>query len=250
MSKSVRIGTAGWAIPRLVAQNFADHGSGLERYSAVFDAAEINSTFRKDHRPTTLDRWASTVPDDFRFSIKMPKLISHMLKLRDANDAVCHFAESLHPLGKKAGPWLLQLPPSLAFDDEVARSFFGHLRGVYSGALVLEPRHDSWFEDDVETLLQNFGIERVAADPARILAAARPGGVGDVAYFRLHGSPRVYYSSYEPSFLAALAGAIKECTAKEIWCIFDNTASGAATSDALTLQIKLRPRASSTRTDV
>ncbi len=218
------------------AMHFSAKGSGLERYVSVFNAVEINTTFRNDHRPATLARWASAVPDDFRFSVKMPKTISHELKLRHANEEVIRFAGLVHQLGNKLGPWLLQLPPSLTFDADTAQSFFEHLRANYSGAVVFEPRHASWFEPHVDALLQTFSISRVAADPAKIPAAGRIGGATDVAYYRLHGAPRVYYSSYDTAFLANLADAILQSDANEIWCIFDNTASGAATANAFAMK--------------
>lgn len=236
MPKAIRIGTAGWAIPQLQAEHFPADGSGLARYSAVFNALEINSTFSKEHKPETLARWAETVPDDFRFSIKMPKTISHELKLAQADEQVARFAEAVQPLGRKAGPWLLQLPPSLTFDLKTAKAFFKHLRKLYSGALVFEPRHASWFSDEVDALLQGFSISRVAADPAKVPAAASPGGAADIAYYRLHGSPRVYYSSYDDAFLARLATTLRQSAAREVWCIFDNTASGAAAANALEIQ--------------
>ncbi len=237
---TIRIGTAGWAIPRLEAANFGEAGSSLKRYAGAFNASEINSTFRKNHKPATFGRWAASVPDEFRFSVKMPKTISHEMKLRNTHDAICAFVDAVHTLGPKAGPWLLQLPPSLAFDAQIATSFFSQLRTEYSGPLVFEPRHASWFEDDVDGLLQQFEVSWVAADPAKVPAAGRTGGSKNLAYFRLHGSPRVYYSSYEHTFLAALADTIRASAAKEIWCIFDNTAAGAATANALSLQLLLR----------
>lgn len=236
MPKLIRIGTAGWAIPRLQAQSFPAEGSGLQRYSAVFNALEINSTFSKEHKASTFARWAETVPDDFRFSIKMPKKISHELKLMHADDDVARFAEAVLPLGGKSGPWLLQLPPSLALDSKAAQAFFKNLRKRYAGALVFEPRHASWFDDKVDALLQDFSISRVAADPAKVPAAASPGGVTDIVYYRLHGSPRVYYSSYDDAFLETLAAALRKITTRDIWCIFDNTASGAAAANALSLK--------------
>jgi uncharacterized protein YecE (DUF72 family) len=236
MAKTIRIGTAAWAIPRGEAGHFPTEGSGLLRYSAVFNSAEINSTFTKVHKPATFARWAEIVPDDFRFSVKMPKAISHELKLQDANDAVARFVDSVQPLGNRMGPWLLQLPPSLACDAAVATTFFGHLRKQYAGAVVFEPRHASWFTDDVEAMLRDFAISRVAADPAKVAVAAKPGGASSLAYYRLHGSPRVYYASYEPAWLAALADTVRQCRADDIWIIFDNTASGAAAANARALQ--------------
>lgn len=238
----VRLGTAGWAIPLQEADRFTQGGSGLERYSAVFNASEVNSTFRKEHRPATIARWAATVPDGFCFSVKMPKIISHELKLKGTGEYVARFAGLVAQFGSKGGPWLLQLPPSLGFERDVATVFFTVLREHYAGSVVCEPRHASWFEPDAEELFRDFDVSRAAASPSKAPAGAVPGGSTRVVYYRLHGMPRVYYSSYESAFLKALAGSIFETSAAEVWCIFDNTASGAAAANALEMKMLLGPQ--------
>src|SRR5207237_7796367 len=107
--------------------------------------------------------------------------------------------------------------------------------------LVCEPRHPSWFEPGPEALLRRLGVSRVAADPAIVLAAAVPGGCPDLAYWRLHGSPQRYRSSYSDGRLEGYAAALEEARreGRAVWCIFDNTASSAATGDALGLLDRL-----------
>jgi len=240
MAQRIFVGTAGWTIPRGEADNFPKDGSSLVRYASKFDAVEINSTFRKYHRQSTLVRWASSVNDYFRFALKMPKKISHELKLRDAEEDVLQFIEATRALGKKIGPLLLQLPPSLAFGPDFAETFFKMLRRCYSNPVVCEPRHISWFEANADRLLKAYEIGRVAADPARTPAAGQPGGYAKIEYYRLHGSPDVYYSSYPSAALSHLAERIRRSNAEETWCMFDNTASGAATADALAMQLHLK----------
>ncbi|MFL6799501.1 MAG: DUF72 domain-containing protein [Xanthobacteraceae bacterium] len=241
-SSKVYIGTAGWTIPRRTAQHFAEKGSALERYAGRFSAAEINSTFHRAHRPQTFARWAATVQEDFRFAIKLPKTITHGRKLAGTADLLKAFLEENQNLEPKRGPFLLQLPPSLAYDSKIARTFFDLLRTCTSHSVVCEPRHPTWFEEEAEHTLKAYAIARVAADPARVPAAGRPGGLGSLQYYRLHGAPRMYYSEYVPEFLSDLAEAITKSCAAEVWCIFDNTASGAATANALELQAMLQQR--------
>jgi uncharacterized protein YecE (DUF72 family) len=109
------------------------------------------------------------------------------------------------------------------------------LRARWAGALAMEPRHATWFEAEADTLLREHEVARVLADPVRHASAAVPGGFPGLVYLRLHGSPRMYYSSYEPALLQALAHRIHvaEQAGAQVWCIFDNTASGAAAGDAL-----------------
>jgi uncharacterized protein YecE (DUF72 family) len=229
-----RVGTAGWAVPRAVAGDFPAVGSTLERYCARFDAVEINSTFYRSHRPSTYLRWAMATPPHFRFALKLPRTITHHARLVNVTSLLTGFvAEALH-LGEKLGPLLVQLPPSLAYDAAVAEPFFRELWDLWPAAMVCEPRHGSWFEAEADALMAACDVGRVAADPPPHPAAAAPGGWRGISYWRLHGSPRMYYSTYGQSALLALAADVLGSTG-ETWCVFDNTASGAATANALRL---------------
>jgi uncharacterized protein YecE (DUF72 family) len=231
------IGTAGWSIPGIHAQHFAAEGSHLIRYAGKLNCAEINSCFYREHKPETYRKWAAAVPDDFRFAVKAPRSITHEGKLRvQGEDALKRFLEQTGALGEKRGPVLLQIPPKLAFNDVSAKSFFTMFRELYTGPAVFEPRHVSWFSDDAELLLREFNVARVGADPALIPEAAYPGGWPGLVYFRLHGSPRRYYSAYSEDYLLRLASELRQrATSATSWCIFDNTASGAALANALEL---------------
>jgi uncharacterized protein YecE (DUF72 family) len=233
-----RVGTAGWALPREVQDRFAPGDSHLARYASVFGAAEINSSFHRPHKRTLYEKWAASVTADFRFCAKLPKTITHERRLVDCDGLVDEFLSQAGGLGSKLGCLLVQLPPSFAFDGALAAGFLHMLRTRWTGALAMEPRHASWFEDDADALLREQEVARVLADPVRHAAGAAPGGWPQRIYLRLHGSPRVYYSSYEPALLQALARRIlaAEQSGAEVWCIFDNTASGAAAADALVLQ--------------
>lgn len=230
----MNIGTAGWAVPRDIADRFESDGSALSRYSGRLQAVEINTSFHRPHRRTTYARWAASVPDEFRFAVKLPKTISHALRLRNCSEPLERFLGEISGLGPKLGPVLVQLPPSLPFEASAADAFFNDLRSRHGGAVACEPRHPTWFEDTAERLLIAWKVARVAADPARYPQAADPGGWPGLVYFRLHGSPRTYYSSYEPTYLANLAEKLAAMPV-ETWCIFDNTASGAAGVNALDL---------------
>ena len=238
-ASTVRIGTAGWSIPKRCAGSFPSEGSHLERYAQVFTAVEIDSSFYRSHRPGTYARWAQTTPVHFRFAVKLPREITHKRKLVGAVEPLEQFLEEAGQLGEKLGPLLVQLPPSFAYDGQVAEAFFVALRERYSGDLVCEPRHSTWFTTTADALLSQLRIARVAADPASLPSAAEPGGWPELIYRRLHGSPRVYYSAYGEDALKAIAAAMRQEKAQESWCIFDNTAHGAACEDALTLQHQL-----------
>jgi uncharacterized protein YecE (DUF72 family) len=230
----VFIGTAGWTIPRAHASFFPQAGSSLSRYASVFNAAEINSTFYRPHRPTTFERLRDSVPAAFRFAVKVPKTITHELRLVDAIGAFASFVTSISGLGDRLGPLLLQLPPKLAFDATAVKAFLGEARDLSSSVLVFEPRHASWFSGEADALLAEYDVVRAGADPERAPGAFRSGGSRRLTYLRLHGSPRVYFSSYETDFIWDLATRLG-CSPAPTWCIFDNTASGAAAGDGLRL---------------
>jgi uncharacterized protein YecE (DUF72 family) len=235
------LGTAGWSIRREHVSRFSGEGTHLERYATLFNSVEINSCFYRPHRFATYERWAASVPENFRFAVKLPKVITHELRLVNVVPDLERFIGEISGLGTKLGPVLVQLPPSFAFDAAVAASFFTELRTRFEGDVVFEPRHESWFTDSVEGTLIEHRVARVAADPARVPAAAEPGGYDRLVYLRLHGSPRIYYSAYSTESLEHVARVIEEKTSSAIstWCIFDNTALGAATADAQTVKSQL-----------
>lgn len=168
--------------------------------------------------------------------MKLPRTITHDQKLRRARVPLERFLEESAGLGRKRGPLLVQLPPSLAFEKRVAATFFRLLRDRYAGAVVCEPRHETWLSADAEELLARHKVARVAADPPTAGGFERPGGWMGLVYFRLHGSPRKYWSSYSPEYLDGLAARLRAALASaDAWCVFDNTASGAALENALDL---------------
>jgi uncharacterized protein YecE (DUF72 family) len=235
------VGCAGWTLPKEEQSAFPPEGTHLQRYAARFPAVEINSSFYRPHRPSTYARWGASVPPDFRFAVKVPKAITHERRLAGADALVEAFLAEATALGERLGCLLVQLPPSLAYDAAAVAPVFAALRVRYSGAAVVEPRHASWFTDAAARLLEAHRVGRVAADPARVPAAGEPGGWPEVIYFRLHGSPRIYYSAYDEPYLDALAVRMRAAArhAGAVWCIFDNTALGAATPNALGLLARL-----------
>ena len=241
MPRRIFIGTAGWSIPRASAQRFAEEGTHLERYARVFAGAEINSSFHRSHARATYAKWAASTPPTFRFAVKIPRTITHDQKLRRARSPVERFLEETAGLGMRTGPLLVQLPPSLGFEPRVARTFLELLRARYNGTIVCEPRHQSWFLPAADALLVRHEVARVAADPPVTIGADVPGGWNGIVYYRLHGYPRRYWSKYDASYISRLAGAIGAVPAPiDVWCVFDNTASGAALENAWDVQALLR----------
>jgi uncharacterized protein YecE (DUF72 family) len=233
----LRIGTAGWSIPSRYAAEMPVGGSHLERYAQRLNAVEINSSFYRPHQHKTYARWALATPPDFRFAVKVPKAITHEARLADCGDRLDRFVAEVAGLGGKLDVLLVQLPPSLVFQERVAGAFFDALRACTAAPVALEPRHASWFAPGLEAWLAARRIARVAADPAPVEGAGAAGGWRGLAYYRWHGAPRIYYSDYDAAALAALAQRLAAERAHGVpaWCIFDNTALGHALGNALAL---------------
>ena len=237
-----RIASAGWTIPAAQRARFGAGDSVLARYASVLDAVEINSSFHRPHQRQTYARWAAAVPANFRFSVKLPRAITHEARLRRCGPLLDEFLGQCSGLGRKLGVLLLQLPPSLALDARSAAPFLARLRDRWDGDVACEPRHASWFTPRAEALLLRHRIARVAADPAAHAGGDLPGGDPALAYWRWHGAPRMYYSDYGEAALQARAAVLRADAARHrrSWIVFDNTAHGHAVANALRLQALLR----------
>ena len=232
------VGTAGWSVPGRLAGRFAAAGSGLSRYASVFNGVEVNSTFYRRHKPETFQRWRDSVPETFRFAVKIPKRITHELRLDGIEAAFAEFLSDITGLAPKLGPLLCQLPPGLRFGARHVEQGLRAIRSAFGGAIVIEPRHPTWAGEAARALLRDLSLTRVLADPPVIWdAASFPQAP---RYIRLHGKPKVYYSSYSDREIAAFGAMLGPGG----WCIFDNTASGAAIDNALTLLTDLAKTAS------
>ena len=252
--KPVTIGIAGWALPRADVELFppAAFGSNLARYAAVFDAVEINSSFYRPHKPETYARWAEEVPAGFRFAVKLPRSITHEKRLQDPEPDLERFVAEAGTLGSKLGWVLVQTPPSLRFDPAAAAALFASLRArlqaatTGAGAVVLacEARHGSWFGDEATALMRESGVIRVVADPP----VGEPGPFNATcdggAYVRLHGSPLIYRSIYEPERLEQVAAWLRGQQGRAL-VVFDNTMSGTQVRQALQLREMLTSSLSS-----
>jgi uncharacterized protein YecE (DUF72 family) len=234
---SLLVGCAGWSLSKDSFASFPPEGSHLERYASVFPTVEINSSFYRPHKPETYARWAASVPEGFRFAVKVPRSITHDARLRDVDELLERFQGEAGMLGEKLGCLLVQLPPRFGFDDALAHTFFAQLRSRFTCSIAFEGRHASWFSESATATLRECGVIRVIADPA----AGQPGPhvpTSDTdVYVRLHGTPRIYYSRYPIDEIARWRTQFDDDVAagRTVWCIFDNTAEGAAVPNALEL---------------
>lgn len=248
--QAVTVGIAGWALPKPDLALFppATCGSNLARYAALFAAVEINSSFYRPHRPETYARWAASVPPGFRFAVKLPKAVTHEKRLQDIGAELDRFAGEAGALGDRLGWVLVQTPPSLQFDPAAVDALFAGLRSRFNAAtrLACEARHGSWFGAEASALLRETGVVRVLADPPAGEPAPFQPTCDDAAYVRLHGSPLIYRSIYEPGRLAKVAAWLRGQHGRAL-VIFDNTMSGTQVRQALQLRQMLTSSLSSDR---
>jgi uncharacterized protein YecE (DUF72 family) len=204
------IGTAGWSVPNSMRELFPQTGSHLQRYSSVFNAVEVNTSFYKDHLPKTYERWAQTVPEDFRFSVKLSKYFTHERCLNVSEADLILVLDSIFHLGDKLGALLVQLPPSLTLEAKTAPE------GLQ--------------------MMKRYHLSKVFADPAPCPLPDQEALSSSPSYYRLHGSPEIYRSAYDLPFVSSISEEIKSHPGSAAWCIFDNTTFGWSHENAYQLQ--------------
>ncbi|MBA2403361.1 MAG: DUF72 domain-containing protein [Bdellovibrionales bacterium] len=233
----MRIGTAGWSIPATSLKAFVPAGTHLEKYSQIFNAVEINSCFYKDHLARTYQKWASQTPSNFQFSLKLHQRFTHTKETFGAKE-LKEVLSQMQYLEEKWGVLLLQFPGSHLFDGKKMERLFHLIRKNYQGTLVIEPRHLTWTETKAVELMREFKVSKVFADPEKCPTKIKM-DFGKIQYYRLHGQPVMYTSSYSQNFLEQLVS--HSDYHQNVWCIFDNTKYGSAIENALLLK-KLKGR--------
>jgi uncharacterized protein YecE (DUF72 family) len=201
------------------------------RYAAgQFRTIEINGTFYGLQRPDSFAAWAAQVPEDFVFSVKAPRFITHIRRLQDVAVPVANFlASGLLRLGRHLGPILWQVPPNLKFDAAIVEAFLAGLPQDTAAAAAVARRHDArldgraWTETDAArplrhamevrhesfrdaafvTLLRRYGVALVCADTPDWPRLADV--TADFVYARLHGTEQLYASGYGAAAIAAWA---------------------------------------------
>jgi uncharacterized protein YecE (DUF72 family) len=227
----IRVGISGWRYPPWRG-TFYPRGlpqrRELEYASRHVATIEINGSFYSLQRPEFYARWRDETPDGFVFSVKGPRFVTHMLKLRDCEQAVANFfASGIANLGEKLGPILWQLPPMLRFDPERLAPFLATLpRDTDAAAAIarrrndkvkgrarlafgpcrplrhaLEVRHPSFVDPAFVDLLRDQNVALVVADTAGRWPYAED-VTADFVYARLHGDKQLYVSGYTRQALA------------------------------------------------
>lgn len=206
--------------------------------SARFTAIEIDGTFYGSKPREIFERWATQVPDGFKFAVRGHKFVTHNKKLKDVADSLLRVREPTMGLGDRLGPILWQTPPSMKVNVDRLRSFAEDLKVWPEAHHVLEFRHESWFTDEVAEILAENRIANCISHSGSFPMWERV--TSDLVYIRLHGKPHTYSSRYEDPELDRWASRIRDWNPGEVHVYFDNDIQGHAPHDALRLLERLR----------
>lgn len=235
------IGTSGWSYysfknifypPDLKTKDW------LKFYSQYFNTVEINVTFYRTPRASTFKKWYEETPSNFVFSIKAPKIITHIKRLREVEESLELFLKSLSPLKEKARVLLFQLPPSLPYDRTLMEKFLKKIH-IESYRCAIEIRHKSFHNEEFAELLRKHKVCLCFSDCGSRYPSWYEVQTADFLYLRLHGSPKLYVSNYEEEELDRIANLIKRFRVEEVYVYFDNTSLGYAVKNALIIKEKL-----------
>lgn len=231
------IGTSGWNYRHWVGVLYPE-GAKSDRWLGVYSeqlkTVELNVTFYRTPRTSTVEKWISSTPEDFVFSVKMNRFITHIKRLADVAQSVADFEAFLSHFGSKLGVTLIQLPPSLKYDAKFEDSFFRLLRGRDKALrYAIEPRNKTWFDEEVYEVLGRYRIALCQADSG----GRYPTGEAILApftYLRFHGPGGLYGSSYKDPQLKETTQKIRQHLDQglDVYVYFNNDVHGYAVENA------------------
>lgn len=236
----VRVGTSGWQYDDWRGAFYPDHVPKrlwFEYYATRFPTVEINATFYRLPRTSTVQRWHDRAPDRFRFAAKGSRYLTHNKKLADPHDPIDTVITRLAPLKTFQGVWLWQLPPNLHVDVERLEVFAAALPGSQRHAV--EFRHDSWYTDEIERTLARHGIAWVWLSVHQMPDASPI--TADFVYLRFHGlsddDEQRYRYDYSEDELSVWADRLRAAAADgcDAWVYFNNDYDAHAPRNATTL---------------
>ncbi|HEY51061.1 MAG TPA: DUF72 domain-containing protein [Dehalococcoidia bacterium] len=243
MATNYIIGTSGWHYEHWRATFYPPKlakSSWLEFYARHFHTVELNASFYRLPSEDAFKTWHRSTPPDFTFAVKVSRFITHIKRLRNAEEPLHNFLERAQILGEKLGPLLYQLPPGLHRDDEVLESFLAQLPHGWRHAF--EFRHGSWLDDEVFQILRQHNVGLCVFDMPKLTCPLV--ATADFAYIRFHGSDALYSSNYSDEELADWAKKITQMadTLKTVYIYFNNDIEGFALNNARTIRTYLQAK--------
>jgi uncharacterized protein YecE (DUF72 family) len=228
---SIRVGTSGWTYKHwegIFYPGETPKSKWLEYYGGHFNTVELNASFYRLPKRETFENWKARTPDDFLWSVKASKFITHTRRLENSAEPLDRLYHVTSGLGKKLGVILFQLPPSLAYNEKTLRDFCETLNPQIRHAI--EVRHPSWINDQAFSLLREFNIALCIADTAGRYPSCET-ITSDFVYIRLHGSRELYASKYSEKELRNWAEKVNAWN-RETFIYFDNDFEGHAVNNA------------------
>jgi uncharacterized protein YecE (DUF72 family) len=229
----VLVGTSGWQYRdwrgRFYPQRLAQD-NWLEHYASRFATVESNNAFYRLPEPRTFAAWAARTPADFVMAVKASRFLTHVKRLRDPEEPVRRFLDHAGHLGTKLGPVLLQLPPSLRADAGLLRDALQRFPDAVR--VAVEPRHQSWFSDQVRELLRERGAALCLSDRARRRSPLWR--TADWTYLRFHEGTATPRPCYGQQALATWAERLAATwgAAADLYVYFNNDQGACAVRDA------------------
>jgi uncharacterized protein YecE (DUF72 family) len=207
----------------------------LAFYAQRFNTVEVNATFYRHFARDVLVKWRDSTHDDFCFTLKGPRTITHVKRLQDINAELGRFLDSAQGLQQKLSVILWQFPPSFKYETmhERLAEFLALLPiGIRQ---AFEFRDKSWFKDELYALLNRHNAGFVINDSSRFPATEAV--TGDFMYVRFHGPGRLYASSYSTEQLSTWADKIRSrLDSHDVYCYFNNDFGGRALRNAVELR--------------
>lgn len=237
LRKDIYVGTSGWnyySFREVFYPSYLKSKEWLAFYATHFNTVEVNATFYKLPTLKTFEKWYKETPKEFIFSLKAPKVITHIKRLKEVNSELKEFLTQISALKEKALVLLFQLPPSLKYEAQVLKEFLKILPQDY--LKVLEIRHQSFHCEEFVELLREYKVGLCFSDCAGRYPSWYEVQTTDFLYFRMHGSKKLYVSNYEEEELRVLVQKINLYSVKRAFIYFDNTFLGYAILNAKRLK--------------
>ena len=224
----IHIGTSGWSYSswkNVFYPNGLKGGDYLSFYSGVFESTEINGSFYRLPTKKTVENWVNAVPDDFRFCVKMSRFLTQIKRLKEPEEPIERFFDVFAAMQRKMGPVLIQLPPSLKFDYDLAEYFYQLLKDKYSSnSFALEGRHETWLSEDSLNLMAKYDVAFVISNSGGFFPYKEAVTAKNI-YIRFHGPEEKFKSRYDDETLNYYADLIKVWLKEnhDVWAFFNNT---------------------------
>ena len=239
----IRIGCSGWNYPHwrggAVYPKGCPPSRWLATYAEWFDTVEVNATFYRLTKPHVVQGWIEQSPDDFIFTIKGSRYLTHMKRLLEREQGLKRFYDSIEPLigHAKMGPVLWQLPPDFKRDDGRLRAWLDVLETTPTERHTVEFRHETWYVEPVFELLRERGVALAVGDRPDLPQPPTLEPTADFAFIRFHYGARGRRGNYSDSEIAEWAERIAALAAEvDVFAYYNNDWEGFAVANGKRLR--------------